>query len=129
MAAAAAGPVAAADRAGMDLAQCGVSVSIEHVGRPSGVAAGQDPAQQPTDSSAATTSTSDTVNVAAVAAAAISLQATNEIHTTKYTALTFLPRNLFEQFHRSANMVRCFLPAISLWQPVLCCPPPSTTMS
>lgn len=29
--------------------------------------------------------------------------ATNEVHTTKYTYLTFVPKNLFEQFRRLAN--------------------------
>ena len=28
----------------------------------------------------------------------------NSIRTSKYTVLTFLPRNLFEQFHRTANV-------------------------
>ena len=27
----------------------------------------------------------------------------NETHTAKYTLLTFVPRNLFEQFRRAAN--------------------------
>jgi len=29
---------------------------------------------------------------------------TNQIRTTKYTAISFLPKNLFEQFHRFANL-------------------------
>ena len=29
----------------------------------------------------------------------------NEICTTKYNLITFLPRNLFEQFHRVANII------------------------
>ncbi|KAF6036324.1 ATP10A [Bugula neritina] len=34
---------------------------------------------------------------------------TNKIKTTKYTLLTFLPKNLFEQFHRFANMYFLFV--------------------
>ncbi|KAM3926885.1 phospholipid-transporting ATPase VB-like [Leptodactylus fuscus] len=40
----------------------------------------------------------------------------NKIHTTKYTLLTFLPKNLFEQFYRSANLYFLFL-AILNWMP------------
>lgn len=29
----------------------------------------------------------------------------NQIRTTKYTLLNFVPRNLFEQFHRAANFI------------------------
>ena len=42
----------------------------------------------------------------------------NVVHTTKYTLITFLPKNLFEQFHRFANLyfliiiVLTFIPAI-----------------
>lgn len=42
----------------------------------------------------------------------------NVVHTTKYTLITFLPKNLFEQFHRFANLyfliiiVLSFIPAI-----------------
>ena len=32
------------------------------------------------------------------------LYATNQVITSKYTILTFLPRNLLEQFRRVANM-------------------------
>ncbi len=32
------------------------------------------------------------------------LHATNEIHTSRYTIITFLPRNLFMQFSRIANL-------------------------
>jgi phospholipid-transporting ATPase len=52
----------------------------------------------------------------------------NEIRTTKYTLLTFLPKNLFEQFSRAANLyflfiaVLQFIPGISpvsWWSSVL----------
>ncbi|NXA05189.1 AT10B ATPase, partial [Sapayoa aenigma] len=33
----------------------------------------------------------------------------NKIQTTKYTWFTFLPRNLFEQFHRLGNLYFFFL--------------------
>ena len=33
----------------------------------------------------------------------------NTIRTTKYTVLTFLPKNLFEQFHRFANWYFLFI--------------------
>ena len=33
----------------------------------------------------------------------------NSIRTTKYTILTFLPKNLFEQFHRFANWYFLFI--------------------
>lgn len=33
----------------------------------------------------------------------------NAIHTTKYTVLNFLPKNLFEQFHRWANIYFLFI--------------------
>lgn len=45
----------------------------------------------------------------------------NQIHTTKYTLLTFLPKNLFEQFHRLANLyflliiILNFIPAIEVF--------------
>uniref|UniRef100_A0A8D2J610 P-type ATPase N-terminal domain-containing protein n=1 Tax=Varanus komodoensis TaxID=61221 RepID=A0A8D2J610_VARKO len=42
----------------------------------------------------------------------------NRIQTTKYTILSFLPQNLFEQFHRSANVYFLFLVAIN-WFPQL----------
>ena len=47
----------------------------------------------------------------------------NRIQTTKYTALSFLPKNLFEQFHRFANIYFVFIillnfvPQISAIQP------------
>ena len=34
---------------------------------------------------------------------------TNKVCTTKYTLLTFLPKNLFEQFHRVANIIFLFI--------------------
>ncbi|XP_068958549.1 phospholipid-transporting ATPase VB isoform X2 [Petaurus breviceps papuanus] len=40
----------------------------------------------------------------------------NRIHTTKYTLLNFLPRNLFEQFHRWANLYFLFLVILN-WMP------------
>ncbi|XP_077976421.1 phospholipid-transporting ATPase VD-like isoform X2 [Styela clava] len=49
----------------------------------------------------------------------------NQIRTTKYTVLSFLPKNLFEQFHRFANcyfvfiILLNFVPAISAIQPIL----------
>lgn len=33
----------------------------------------------------------------------------NAVHTTKYTILTFLPKNLWEQFHRFANIYFLFI--------------------
>lgn len=56
----------------------------------------------------------------------------NVIHTTKYTLLTFIPKNLFEQFHRFANLyflliiILNFIPAIEAfgkevsWIPLTC---------
>ncbi|MEE6478771.1 hypothetical protein FKM82_011992 [Ascaphus truei] len=40
----------------------------------------------------------------------------NKIKTTKYSLLSFLPQNLFEQFYRSANLYFLFL-AILNWMP------------
>ncbi|XP_043842888.1 phospholipid-transporting ATPase VB [Dromiciops gliroides] len=40
----------------------------------------------------------------------------NRIHTTKYTLFNFLPRNLFEQFHRWANLYFLFLVILN-WMP------------
>ncbi|XP_041810347.1 probable phospholipid-transporting ATPase VD [Chelmon rostratus] len=42
----------------------------------------------------------------------------NAIHTTKYSLLTFIPMNLFQQFHRVANLYFLFL-ALLNWVPVL----------
>lgn len=40
----------------------------------------------------------------------------NSIRTTKYTLLTFLPKNLFEQFHRVANVYFLFIVILN-WVP------------
>ena len=51
--------------------------------------------------------------------------AKNSIRTTKYTILSFLPKNLFEQFHRFANcyfvfiILLNFIPQIGALQPYL----------
>ncbi|TSK42180.1 putative phospholipid-transporting ATPase VA [Bagarius yarrelli] len=37
----------------------------------------------------------------------------NKIRTTKYTFLSFIPKNLFEQFHRFANIYFIFLAALN----------------
>ena len=42
----------------------------------------------------------------------------NHIKTTKYTILSFLPKNLFEQFHRLANMFFVFIVLLN-WVPVV----------
>uniref|UniRef100_A0A4W4GAY7 Phospholipid-transporting ATPase n=1 Tax=Electrophorus electricus TaxID=8005 RepID=A0A4W4GAY7_ELEEL len=42
----------------------------------------------------------------------------NGIRTTKYTLLTFIPKNLFEQFHRVANLYFLFLAMLN-WIPVV----------
>lgn len=38
---------------------------------------------------------------------------TNQIHTTKYSFLSFLPKNLFEQLHRVANIYFIFIAALN----------------
>uniref|UniRef100_A0A673BEU4 P-type ATPase N-terminal domain-containing protein n=1 Tax=Sphaeramia orbicularis TaxID=375764 RepID=A0A673BEU4_9TELE len=38
---------------------------------------------------------------------------TNQICTTKYTLLSFIPKNLFEQLHRFANVYFIFLAALN----------------
>lgn len=42
----------------------------------------------------------------------------NEIRTTKYTLLSFIPKNLFEQFHRVANLYFMFIVLLN-WVPAL----------
>ncbi|KAM9842024.1 phospholipid-transporting ATPase VD [Aulostomus maculatus] len=42
----------------------------------------------------------------------------NAIRTTKYTLVTFIPMNLFQQFHRAANLYFLFL-ALLNWVPVV----------
>ncbi|XP_031444410.1 probable phospholipid-transporting ATPase VD isoform X4 [Phasianus colchicus] len=42
----------------------------------------------------------------------------NKIRTTKYTLLNFIPRNLFEQFHRVANLYFLFLVVLN-WVPLV----------
>uniref|UniRef100_A0A803V822 Phospholipid-transporting ATPase n=1 Tax=Ficedula albicollis TaxID=59894 RepID=A0A803V822_FICAL len=55
--------------------------------------------------------------------------ACNQLKTTKYTALSFLPKNLFEQFHRLANVYFVFIallnfvPAVNAFQPELALAP------
>ncbi|KAK2717920.1 hypothetical protein QYM36_006646 [Artemia franciscana] len=44
--------------------------------------------------------------------------ATNEVSTTKYTLLTFLPKNLWEQFHRFANLYFLFIVFLN-WVPAI----------
>ena len=44
--------------------------------------------------------------------------ANNFIRTTKYTVLTFLPKNLFEQFHRFANLYFLFIVLLN-WVPAI----------
>ncbi|XP_068449058.1 phospholipid-transporting ATPase VA [Clinocottus analis] len=55
--------------------------------------------------------------------------ANNRIKTTKYTLLSFLPKNLFEQFHRFANVYFVFIallnfvPLVRAFQPELALAP------
>lgn len=42
----------------------------------------------------------------------------NHIKTTKYTILSFIPKNLFEQFHRAANMYFVFIVLLN-WVPIV----------
>ncbi|XP_054829009.1 LOW QUALITY PROTEIN: phospholipid-transporting ATPase VA [Eublepharis macularius] len=55
--------------------------------------------------------------------------ADNRLKTTKYTALSFLPKNLFEQFHRLANVYFVFIallnfvPTVNAFQPELALAP------
>ena len=58
----------------------------------------------------------------------------NNIRTTKYTALSFFPKNLFEQFHRFANcyfvfiILLNFIPQIGALQPYLALAPVVTIL-
>ncbi|XP_030057241.1 phospholipid-transporting ATPase VA [Microcaecilia unicolor] len=55
--------------------------------------------------------------------------ASNKIKTTKYTPLSFLPKNLFEQFHRLANIYFVFIallnfvPSVNAFKPELALAP------
>ncbi|XP_061593832.1 phospholipid-transporting ATPase VA [Cololabis saira] len=61
--------------------------------------------------------------------------ADNQIKTTKYTLLSFLPKNLFEQFHRFANVYFVFIallnfvPAVNAFQPELALAPVAFILS
>ena len=37
----------------------------------------------------------------------------NEVHTTKYTIINFIPKNLWEQFHRFANIYFLFIACLN----------------
>ena len=39
---------------------------------------------------------------------------TNAVHTTKYTVFNFVPKNLWEQFHRGANLYFIFIIFLNL---------------
>lgn len=43
----------------------------------------------------------------------LKLYKNNKIRTTKYSVLSFLPKNLFEQLHRFANVYFIFLAALN----------------
>jgi hypothetical protein len=43
---------------------------------------------------------------------------TNRIQTTRYNILTFIPKNLFEQFHRIANVYFAILIGLN-WVPII----------
>lgn len=43
----------------------------------------------------------------------LKLYKSNKIRTTKYSLLSFLPKNLFEQLHRLANVYFIFLAALN----------------
>ena len=49
---------------------------------------------------------------------AVQKHKSNLIKTTKYTLLTFLPKNLFEQFHRFANIYFLFIVILN-WIPAV----------
>jgi phospholipid-transporting ATPase len=42
----------------------------------------------------------------------------NAIRTTKYTVLTFLPKNLFEQFSKMANVYFLFIMVLQIIPPI-----------
>ncbi|UJR34869.1 hypothetical protein I4U23_027647 [Adineta vaga] len=50
----------------------------------------------------------------------------NEVSTSRYTLLTFLPKNLFEQFHRLANAYFLFLLCLQLIPQISSLPPYTT---
>ena len=45
-------------------------------------------------------------------------ECTNRVRTTRYNILTFIPKNLFEQFHRFANIYFAILIGLN-WVPVI----------
>lgn len=55
--------------------------------------------------------------------------ASNRLKTTKYSVISFLPKNLFEQFHRFANVYFVFIallnfvPVVGAFQPELALAP------
>lgn len=59
----------------------------------------------------------------------LKLYKNNKIQTTKYSLLSFLPKNLFEQLHRFANVYFIFLaalnfvPVVAAFQPELALAP------
>uniref|UniRef100_A0A4W3HDT4 Phospholipid-transporting ATPase n=1 Tax=Callorhinchus milii TaxID=7868 RepID=A0A4W3HDT4_CALMI len=61
--------------------------------------------------------------------------ATNAIKTTKYSLWSFIPKNLFQQFHRSANVyfvmidILNFVPFVSAFQPTFSLVPLSIIVS
>lgn len=46
------------------------------------------------------------------------LRCNNTVRTTKYTLLSFIPKNLFEQFHRIANIYFIFIVLLN-WVPAI----------
>ncbi|XP_063040613.1 phospholipid-transporting ATPase VA-like [Engraulis encrasicolus] len=59
----------------------------------------------------------------------------NQIRTSKYTWLSFLPKNLFEQMHRFANIYFLFIcalnfvPIVNAFQPAIAVLPLAVVMS
>jgi hypothetical protein len=41
----------------------------------------------------------------------------NKIKTSRYTPLTFLPKNLYEQFRRAANLYFLVILCMQVWNP------------